>query len=250
MSYVSMYALSIVCLVLGAFVLLKQSAGVTSQSNTSQRRLLATGFIFFGFAGFSFATGWTHEYYRNWDVSDSPNYGRISNVADIFQLFVAVGIYLLGDTLRVQKGVGLENTVLDLALPVAVGIIDLVLAAFVIQSSDYAEAITKSALCHGFMLLCMFYLFVITTLDIIRNGRENVPASRYLSTAVVVYVSALVIQLALLPICKGTLAFKSTGCPLPDNFNHNAVFNFFTIIVAILLSRGVVEMVYEDMKKD
>lgn len=248
MTYFGFYMLSTICLCLSALVGLKQSSIEGSKSQTRYISVGSTFGFFFAMVIYSFSMGWLHEYYPRWDNTEPRAFVSLWNIACVALVLSASCVFFVAESLRRAKGFGSNDetsaTVQNI-LYVMVGVITLAISIFSLASADVSKCEDKQLIAYIFFSCMMLYLLAISLIDIF-SGRTASLSSRHYATAVSLCALGLILQLAMANVCGGPSAAETKGCPLPDSFNHNALFNIFVIIGMIILALGMLRMVDED----
>jgi len=249
MTYFSFYMLSTVCLCLAALVGLKQSTIEESRSNTRIMSVISTFGFFSAMVIYTFSMGWLHEYYPRWDNTEPRTFVHLWNVACVALVLAAAGIFFVAESLRRTKGFGSHDETsgtVQFVLYVMVGIITLALSIFSLATADISKCDDKQLIAYIYFSCMMLYLLVISLMDIFSNDGLSAYSSRHYATAISLCTLGFILQLSMSHVCGGPSAAETKGCPLPDSFNHNAMFNLFLIFGMIILATGILRMVDED----
>eukprot|EP00301_Raphidiophrys_heterophryoidea_P022486 c6626_g1_i1.p1 GENE.c6626_g1_i1~~c6626_g1_i1.p1 ORF type:complete len:292 (-),score=64.67 c6626_g1_i1:280-1155(-) len=253
MTYFTFYVLSTVCLALAALVGLKQSSADGSRSDTRIISVTATFGFFVSIVIYTFSMGWLHEYYPRWDNTEPRAFVHLWNLACIALVFAASFIFFVAETQRRSKGFGAQDETsgtVQTVLYVLVLAITLAVVIFSAAEADVSKCSDKQLIAYIYISCMMLYLLVISGMDLYSNSALPCLSSRHYVTAVGMFALGLFLQLAMGGVCGGPAAAETKGCPMPDSFNHNALFNLFVLIGVMVLALGMLRMVDEDAPDD
>jgi len=254
-TYVTFYVVAFVCALLTMVLGLKVAMGCDvpgEQSQWFRMGGVASVLLFVSATVHSFTMGWLHEYYHNWDSSDGPVFANLWDISVITQTLAGTGVFFLSEFSRKVKGFGVQDEstkTIERMLYFVILVVTLVIIV-VTRSLDNNKAMDAKALVAYFFSCCMFlFLLAVSVLDIAFNAPPKNGSSRHFATAIILHAIGIGIQFGLDSTCSGHNAFETSGCPLPDAFNHNAFFNVFQMAVYGLIGVGALKL-YDEMRPE
>jgi hypothetical protein len=248
-TYITYYLLSLECIIL-AVALFFRCAAIPAMQTSHAFPFNIIGCIgFFLFCGLNaFVMGWLHEYYHTWDHSEPEEFFTLWHCATVAAILQATCMFYLGETLRQIRNIGslnaknqaVNNNMMN-------GVITICTLAMVISLTSMPHhRHEKEVATFIFTLVMSVYLLAISITDTATTSRQINSSSRHFITAIGFYALILILFFALDSICSEAKAFETAGCPLPDQFNHQALANVFSMLIVLLLGAGGMQLMEDD----